>query len=83
MDTSASNDELLVRAKKRVGFKLHLAITLGGNALMWAIYYITWTGYPWPLWFLLASLISLAIHWLVVFSGVFSTQKEYERLRRR
>ena len=75
--------ELKDRAKKRVGFKLHVAIAAGGNALMWIIYYLTWTGYPWPIWFLIGSLISLVIHWLVVFSGVFSTDKEYERLRKK
>ena len=68
-------------AKKRVGFKLHILIALGGNVLMWVIYYLTWTGYPWPLWFLAGSLLSLLIHWLAVFSGIFSTEKEYERLR--
>jgi len=69
------------RAKKRVGFKLHIVIALGGNAVMWLIYYLTWTGYPWPLWFLAGSLVSLFIHWLAIFSGIFSTEKEYERLR--
>lgn len=81
--TEQIDANLKLRAQRRVGLKLHIAIAVAGNVWMWLIYFLTWTGYPWPLWFMAASLLSIFIHWLAVFSGVFSSQKEYERLRRK
>ena len=81
MSTHQDDNLLHEIAKQRVGFKLHIVIALGVNILMWAIYHLTWTGYPWPLWTLAASLISLGIHWLVVFSSFLSVDKEYKKLK--
>lgn len=80
--TDRENESLVRIARQRVGFKLHILIALGGNLLMWMIYYVTWTGYPWPAWFLVGSAISVAIHWMVIYSSLLSVDKEYKKLKK-
>lgn len=85
MIDKVQNDKLRRLAKKRVGFKKAVVITIFLSLMVILIWYFT-TGphsYFWPLWPLLGFAFSLLIQGLEAYSGatLFSEDKEYKKLK--
>jgi hypothetical protein len=85
-------DKLLWQiAKKRAGFKRHLAVYVIVNVFLWATWYFTGQGsyheylLPWPLWTTVGWGIGLAFHFsgAYVFHGYNSVEREYQKLKDR
>lgn len=77
-------------AKKRVGFRRHLAAYAVINTLFWALWYIMdfksreSSGIPWPLFPMMGWGLVLFLHFLGAFvfvSRYASVEKEYEKLK--
>jgi len=96
METNFQNEkerELWKIAKKRVGFKRHLASYSIVNGFLWAMWFIgdystdkemsIWTA--WPIWCTLGWGIGLAFSYFEAYSEskLNSIEKEYEKLRQR
>ncbi len=45
-----TNTELHEQERKRVHFKHHLVLFLVINTIFWSIWYVTGSGYQWPIW---------------------------------
>lgn len=80
--------ELWKLAKKRVGFKRHLATYIVINAFFWAIWYVTdrkddYAGVPWPIFPMLGWGIGIMFSFLgaYVFVKHDSVEREYEKLK--
>lgn len=83
--------ELWKLAKKRVGFRRHLATYMVINGFLWALWYFTdhkhddreSGGVPWPIFPMLGWGIGLMFSYLnaYVFTKHDSVEKEYERLK--
>jgi hypothetical protein len=80
--------ELWKIAKKRVGFKRHLATYIVINLMFWAIWFISDykngnTGFPWPIFPMIGWGIGLTFNFLgaYVFSDKLSVEKEFEKLK--
>jgi hypothetical protein len=77
-------------ARKRVGFKYHLASYIIVNSFLWIVWAFSGREYsggyelPWPLWPMIGWGIGLAFHFLgaYVFPKSNSVDREYEKLRR-
>ncbi len=81
--------QLWKTAKKRVGFRRHLATYLVINAMFWAIWLFSNKGdegqeFPWPVWPMLGWGIGLVFSYLdaYVFDKSNAIEKEYEKLKR-
>lgn len=75
-------------AKRRVGFKKHLATYIGMSAFFWILWFFTgWRyshiGTPWPVWPMMGWGIGLMFHFLsvYVFESSNNVENEYEKLR--
>lgn len=81
------DQELWKIAKKRVGFKRHLASYLIVNAFLWFLWWFTdgssHGSFPWPVWPMLGWGIGLAFSYrdAYVHSGSSAIDKEYEKLK--
>ena len=82
------NEELWKIAKKRVGFKRHLATYLVINTFLWVMWYFTDRleaehGVPWPLFCTLGWGIGIIFSFLgaYVFVKHDAVAKEYEKLK--
>ena len=85
------DQELWRIAKKRVGFRRHLATYMIINGFLWALWYFTDHkndddengGVPWPIFPMLGWGIGLMFSYLnaYVFIKHDSVQKEYDRLK--
>ncbi len=82
--------ELWKLAKKRVGFKRHLATYIVINTFLWLLWYFTDrneenAGVPWPIFPMLGWGIGLMFNFLnaYVFVNHDSVQKEYDKLKRK
>lgn len=82
--------ELWKIAKKRVGFKRHLATYVIINLMFWAVWYLTDNhnrkhDFPWPVWPMLGWGIGLLFNYLnaYVFTKHDAVEKEYEKLKKR
>ena len=80
--------ELWKLAKKRVGFKRHLATYIVINAMFWALWYFTdhneeEQGVPWPIFPMLGWGIGVVFSFLnaYVLMKHDSVEKEYEKLK--
>jgi len=80
--------ELWKLAKKRVGFKRHLATYIIINTFLWLLWYFTDrkdenAGVPWPIFPMLGWGIGLMFSFLnaYVFVSHNSVQKEYDKLK--
>ncbi|MES2515128.1 MAG: 2TM domain-containing protein [Bacteroidota bacterium] len=81
--------ELWKLAKKRVGFKRHLATYIVINGMFWLLWYFTdhrdgeSAGVPWPVFPMIGWGIGLVFSFLnaYVFSKHDSVEKEYEKLK--
>ncbi len=74
-------------AKKRAGFKSHLAVYLIVNAFLWALWYfndnkINDVGIPWPAWSTFGWGIGVFFNYLgaYVYTEENQTEKEYKKL---
>ena len=89
-----NRDEHLWRiAKKRAGFKKHLASYIIVNGFLWAMWYFTqgssefeemeYGNYPWPIWSTLGWGIGLAFSYYSAYHGdkETDTMKEYQKLK--
>lgn len=77
-------------AKKRVGFRRHLATYLVINGMFWLIWALSdhtehKNNFPWPVWPMLGWGIGLAFSYLdaYVFTSSNAIEKEYEKLKNR
>ncbi len=80
--------ELWKLAKKRVGFKRHLATYIVINGMFWLLWYFTdhqeeSAGVPWPIFPMLGWGIGLVFSYLnaYVLMKPDSVEKEYEKLK--
>ena len=80
--------ELWRLAKKRVGFKRHLATYIVINTMFWLLWYFTdhkkeSAGVPWPIFPMIGWGIGLMFSYLnaYVFTSYNSVEKEYEKLK--
>lgn len=80
--------ELWKIAKKRVGFKRHLATYIVINAFFWCLWFFTdhndtHAGVPWPIFPMLGWGVGLMFSYLgaYVFTKQDSVEKEYEKLK--
>lgn len=80
--------ELWRLAKKRVGFKRHLATYIVINAMFWCLWFFTdhrdeEAGVPWPIFPMLGWGIGIVFSFLnaYVFMKHDSVEKEYEKLK--
>lgn len=85
MIEKVQNDKLRKLAKKRVSFKISVAIAVLINLALISIWYFT-TGsqsYFWPMWPLLVWVVSLIIQYFEAYMGTtfFSEDKEYKKLK--
>ena len=78
-------------ARKRAGFKNHVATYLIINLFLWALWYFTGQSFdemddairlPWPAWTTIGWGIGLAFHFAgaYLFPKVNTAEKEYEKL---
>ena len=78
-------DPLWKVAKKRAGFKKHLALYVIVNSFLWAMWYFTERETPmWPIWTTLGWGIGLAFNFVdAYFLGDKDemTRREYEKLK--
>ena len=80
------NDNFLrEKARKRVAFKIHLIVYCVVNASLWFIWWITGSGYPWPVWPVFGWGIGLIFHYLFEYrsSHFLSEEEEYKKLKDR
>lgn len=87
------DEELWRIAKKRAGFKRHLASYLIINGFLWAMWYLTrgydsdfaGNGFPWPIWPSLGWGIGLAFSYYGAYhdNRESDTMKEYQKLKDR
>jgi hypothetical protein len=81
MAKQMSEQELYREAKERVeakkGFYIHFTIFALVSIMLYIIWRVTWTGYPWYIWPIFGWGIGIAAHFLAVF--VFPTQSSWEK----
>jgi len=87
MDTQQQKDERLWElAKKRAGFKRHVASYFFTNAFLVAIWFFTSgpRSYFWPMWPMLGWGLGLAFNYFEAYNGnkLFTAEEEYEKLKR-
>jgi hypothetical protein len=87
METEREKDLWRI-AKKRVGFKRHLATYIVINGFLWILWYIgdrdsDHGGIPWPVFPMLGWGIGIVFNFLgaYVFTKHDAVQREYERLK--
>ena len=86
---AGKDPELWELAKKRAGFKSHFVAYVIVNVFLWAMWFFSGqriyhgSNIPWPLWTTLGWGIGLAFHFAgaYVFPKVYSTEKEYQKLK--
>lgn len=58
-----------------LGFRIHLLVFLLATPVIWLVWYLTDTTYPWPLWSTPAWALGVLFHYL----GVFVFHKKQSR----
>jgi len=84
-DADSKDKELWMIAKRRAAFKISAFTYVAVNCMLIAIWYFT-TGpgsYFWPVWSMLGWGVGIATQYFHAYHGsyLFSTQKEYEKLK--
>lgn len=79
-----SDNQLHELARKRVDFRAHLVVYFVINAFLWAIWFLTGQGYPWPIWPTVGWGIGVIFHYLFDYrpSRYLSEEEEYQKLKR-
>lgn len=72
--------QLFERAKRKVGFKIHLTVFVIATAAQWAIWAMTNRSYVWPIWPTLGWGVGILAHYFGVYHSrkLFSVEKEYQ-----
>jgi len=88
METNQNNQKdmnLWHTAKKRAGFKWGLLSYLVINLFFVALWFFGDRGYFWPIWCMLGWGIGLIFQYFKAYhkTGIFSAEKEYEKLQGR
>jgi len=79
-----NDSQLHELARKRVEFRSHLIVYCITNAAFWVIWFLTGSGYPWPIWPLVGWGIGLVFHYLFDYrpTKLLSEEEEYNKLKR-
>lgn len=74
--------QIIEKAKRRLGFKIHFIVFLLLLPVNWIIWLLTDTTYIWPVWPSLGWGFGILFHWLGVYHAdkFFSLDKEVDRL---
>ncbi|MGZ5286460.1 MAG: 2TM domain-containing protein [Flavisolibacter sp.] len=78
--------ELWMIARRRAGFKSHLATYIVINIFLWLLWYFTGadrndSGIPWPAWSTFGWGIGLVFHFIGTYLRSNGVEKEYEKLQ--
>lgn len=65
--TYQTNRNAPVPIDSKKGFRIHLVVFLLATPVIWLVWYLTDTTYPWPLWSTLAWAIGIVFHYFGVF----------------
>lgn len=78
-----SDKQIREQARKRVDFKRHLLVYFVINTVLWAIWYATGQGYPWPVWPMAGWGVGLIFHYLFDFRSFnfLSEEEEFRKLK--
>lgn len=78
-----SDKQLHELARKRVDFRRHLIVYLVINGVLWLLWYVTGSRYPWPVWPMAGWGIGLIFHYMFEYrpSSLLSEEEEYEKLK--
>ena len=78
-----SDKQLHELARKRVEFRRHLIVYLVINGVLWLLWYVTGSQYPWPVWPMAGWGIGLIFHYMFEYrsSSLLSEDEEYEKLK--
>jgi hypothetical protein len=81
---SPTDTQLHELARKRVEFRTHLIVYCVINSVLWALWFITGKGYPWPVWPLAGWGVGLFFHYMFDYrpSRLLSEEEEYKKLKR-
>ncbi|MFN1835802.1 2TM domain-containing protein [Balneola sp. MJW-20] len=79
-----NEEQIIELAKKRVDLRHHLMVYIIINAMLWAIWAITGSGYIWPIWPTAGWGIALIFHYVGVHDpfALFSVEKEIEKMKK-
>ncbi len=87
MEQTEVNNEIIKKARKRVGFKIHFSIYFLTNLFLWILWYFLYYGQeekfplPWPSFISSAWGIVVIAHYLIVFKWNSKlVVKEYNKL---
>lgn len=69
------NVESASQKNKVLGFRIHLLVFIVATPIIWLVYLLTDTTYPWPLWSTPAWAIGVLFHYL----GAFVFKKKERR----
>ncbi|MBB4801593.1 hypothetical protein HNP37_001654 [Flavobacterium nitrogenifigens] len=61
------NTETKANKNPKLGFKIHLLVFLLATPIVFIVWYLTDTTYPWPLWSTPAWAVGIVFHYLGVF----------------
>ena len=78
--------ELWLLARKRAGFKRHLATYIVINIFLWLLWFFTGretdgSDIPWPVWSTFGWGFGLAMHYISTYVKTNTEEKEYEKLK--
>lgn len=78
--------ELWLLARKRAGFKRHLATYIVINIFLWLLWFFTGrdtdgADIPWPVWTTFGWGFGLAMHYIATYVKTNTEEKEYEKLK--
>ncbi len=84
METNQKDQILWRTAKKRANFKWSLLSYLLVNAFLVVVWVLGDRTYFWPIWCILGWGLGIAIQYFSAYhkTGVFSAEKEYEKLKK-
>jgi hypothetical protein len=68
-DDGDARQQAITRIKAKRDFQLHLVIFLLVNALLWVIWAVTGTGFPWPIFVTFGWGIGVVANWWSVYGG--------------
>ena len=65
--THSIKEHKVAQINPRKGFRVHLLVFLLVTPIIWIIWYLTDTTYPWPIWQTIGWGVGLLFHYLGVF----------------
>ena len=78
-----SDSKLHELARKRVEFRRHLLVYFVINGALWALWWITGSGYIWPIWPTVGWGIGVIFHYIFDYrySSFLSEEEEYKKIK--